>query len=164
MAVRIHLEQVRQQELHLDGELPEGTLALNLGGEDTLLAAAGPLTYELTASLADDTLIVHGALQMDFTGECARCLQPFTLPMQLPQWAVALPVKDEDAIETNNDTVDLTPWMREDILLGLPQHPLCGSACEGLVFQQKNPPSDADDGETPSKTWSQLDQWKQPES
>jgi len=28
--------------------------------------------------------------------------------------------------------VDLTPWVREDILLGFPQHPLCRPECDGL--------------------------------
>jgi len=30
------------------------------------------------------------------------------------------------------DCVDLTPFLREDILLTLPQHPLCKPDCRGL--------------------------------
>jgi uncharacterized metal-binding protein YceD (DUF177 family) len=31
-----------------------------------------------------------------------------------------------------NDAVDLTPYLREDILLEFPQHPLCDADCAGL--------------------------------
>ena len=34
-----------------------------------------------------------------------------------------------------NDCLDLTPYVREDILLALPLHPLCGSDCGGLEFR-----------------------------
>ena len=29
--------------------------------------------------------------------------------------------------------MDLTPYLREDILLALPQHPLCLNDCQGLL-------------------------------
>ena len=80
--------------------------------------------------------------------------------MDFPEWNCVLPLKGPDAIEIIGEHVDLTPWVREDILLGLPQHPLCGSACQGLVLQQEDPPeTDADE---PSADWSKLDEWKQP--
>jgi uncharacterized metal-binding protein YceD (DUF177 family) len=31
-----------------------------------------------------------------------------------------------------NDSVDLTSYLREDILLAFPQHPLCDPGCRGL--------------------------------
>ena len=31
-----------------------------------------------------------------------------------------------------NDCVDLTPYVREDILLEFPRHPLCDPECRGL--------------------------------
>ena len=161
MAMKIFLDEVQQQQLHLEGELTPAELELALGEEESLLQPAGPLAYALNVSESDDTLIIFGRLQMDFAGECARCLRPFNFKIDLPQWAIALPLKGDEAIEQNGDSVDLTPWLREDILLGLPQHPLCGSACEGLVFQQENQPPDESD---PSEDWSKLDDWKQPKS
>ncbi|MBC8326046.1 MAG: DUF177 domain-containing protein [Verrucomicrobia subdivision 3 bacterium] len=161
MALKIILDDLQDEQLHLEGELTPTELALELGEEEALMKPAGPLAYALTASESDDTLIVFGQLQMDFTAECARCLKPFEFPINLPQWAVALPLKGDDAIEYGWDSVDLTPWLRDDILLRLPQHPLCGPACEGLVFKQESPPpADVAD----SNTWSKLDDWKQPKS
>ena len=161
MAIKIFLDELHNEQLHLEGKLTPAELELALGGDEALMQPDGDLTYQITASESDDTLIVFGQLQMNFTAECGRCLKPFSFPVNLPQWAVALPLKGDDAIEFSDDSVDLTPWLREDILLGLPQHPLCGSACEGLVFQQETPPPAA---EKPSEDWSKLDDWKQPKS
>ena len=161
MAIKIFLDELQNKQLHLEGELTPTELDLALNDDETLMQPAGDLIYQITASESDDTLIVFGQLQMDFTAECGRCLKPFSFSVNLPQWAVALPLKGDDAIEGSGDSVDLTPWLREDILLRLPQHPLCGSACEGLVFQQEAPPPAV---EEPSEDWSKLDDWKQPKS
>ena len=45
MAIKVHLEQLKQQDLHLSGELPEPVLDLQLGGKDALVLSAEPLQY-----------------------------------------------------------------------------------------------------------------------
>ena len=100
-------------------------------------------------------------LELPLDCECARCLKPFAHTLSLTDWTLHLPFNVDGAIETINDSVDLTPWVREDTLLDFPQHPLCGSACEGLVFQKETPPPAV---EEPSEDWSKLDDWKQPKS
>ncbi len=45
--------------------------------------------------------------------------------------------KTGKAVPIKNDCVDLTPWVREDILLGFPQHPLCRPDCGGLKESQR---------------------------
>jgi uncharacterized metal-binding protein YceD (DUF177 family) len=57
--------------------------------------------------------------------------------------------------------VDLTPFLREDILLELPQHPLCKPDCSGLKKpkagkSKKNSPGATAD----SSAWSELDKLK----
>ena len=161
MAIKIFLDELQNEQLHLEGELTPAELDLALNGDEALMQPAGDLIYQITANESDDTLIIFGHLQMDFTAECGRCLKPFSFPVNLPQWALTLPLEGDDATEFSGDSVDLTPWLREDILLRLPQHPLCGSACEGLVFQQETP---RPTHEEPSEDWSKLDDWKQPKS
>jgi len=134
MAIDLSLDQLKQQDLHLHGTLPPEALDLQLG-RDILVHSAGPLDYQLEATRADETLLVRGALQIDFACDCARCLEPFNFTLDLPEWICALPLKGPEAVASNGDSLDLTPWIREDILLGLPQHPLCGEACRGPVAQ-----------------------------
>ena len=159
MSINVHLEQLKEQDLHLAGELPADALNLKLDSGEGLIHSADPLKYQLRAARADDNLIVQGQLEIDLTCDCARCLKLFTHNLNFPRWNCVLPLKGPDAIEIIGEHVDLTLWVREDILLGLPQHPLCDSSCQGLVLQLEEPPEM--DGDEPSTVWSKLDEWKQ---
>jgi uncharacterized metal-binding protein YceD (DUF177 family) len=54
--------------------------------------------------------------------------------------------------------VDLTPFVREDILLGFPQHPLCKPDCGGLKKNQAQKTGGRDKSE--SAAWAELDKLK----
>ena len=136
MAIKINLEQLEEEDSQLAGQLSAAELDLQLGG-DILVHSAGALDYQLDATSAGDTLLVRGVLTIDFACDCARCLEPFTYTLELPDWTCVLPLNGSDAVESKGEHLDLTPWVREDILLGLPQHPQCGSECQGLVSQTK---------------------------
>jgi uncharacterized metal-binding protein YceD (DUF177 family) len=143
MAININLEQLEQEDMQFDGKLPAAELDLQLGG-DILVHSADTLNYQLDATYAGDTLLVRGSLNIDFACDCARCLEPFTFILELPEWTCVLPLKGPDAVEPKGEYLDLTQWVREDILLGLPQHPQCGAQCRGLVSQAKAEETDPD--------------------
>jgi uncharacterized protein len=143
MAININLEQLEQEDMQFDGKLPAAELDLQLGG-DILVHSADTLNYQLDATSAGDTLLVRGVLTIDFACDCARCLEPFTYTLELPDWTCVLPLNGSDAVEPKGEHLDLTPWVREDILLGLPQHPQCGAQCRGLVSQAKAEETDPD--------------------
>jgi uncharacterized metal-binding protein YceD (DUF177 family) len=54
-----------------------------------------------------------------------------------------------------NDCVDLTPFVREDMLLEFPRHPLCKPDCGGLKTKTGKVRKNAD-GIAPS-VWTELD-------
>jgi uncharacterized metal-binding protein YceD (DUF177 family) len=56
----------------------------------------------------------------------------------------------------DGDCVDLTPFLREDILLALPQHPLCSSDCKGLLRKYEREAIPGSGRDKPS-AWSELD-------
>jgi len=61
-------------------------------------------------------------------------------------------------VAIDNDCVDLTPFLREDILLDFPQRPLCKPDCAGLKNQAARP---AEAVEQPAATvWAELDKLK----
>jgi uncharacterized protein len=47
-------------------------------------------------------------------------------------------LEGEDKVLVSNDCVDLTPYVREDIVLAFPQHPLCEPECRGLQAASPN--------------------------
>jgi uncharacterized protein len=160
MPLIINLRHLEHKDLSLKGELPSADLELDKA--DELIHAPHPLQYELEAQRIDHNLLVHGSLQITLECECARCLKPFQHELNFPAWAVHLPLEGEEKVEVVSDTVDLTPYIREDILLAFPQHPLCESECGGL----KNQPSTgvnsngADQTEETSSAWAELNKLK----
>jgi uncharacterized protein len=153
----VNLRHLEEHELHLQGELPAG--ALDFGLRDELLRAEKPLRYDLQVEKLDDSLLVTGSLRLVLDCECVRCLKPFARELKLDSWALHLPLEGEDKVSLNNDCVDLTPFVREDMLLEFPQHPLCKPDCAGL--KKKSPGRKSAGKETlkPS-AWTELDKLK----
>ena len=134
MPLIINLRHLENRNLVLRGELPLAELELDL--HDELIRATQPLLYDLEIEMLDDSLLVQGLLQLTLECQCARCLKSFKFELELDPWVQHLPLEGEEAVSIKNDCVDLTPLMREDILLGFPQHPLCRPDCDG--FKQAN--------------------------
>ena len=158
MPLTFNIRHLEKKDLRLEGKLPSEELELEL--HDERIRPAGPLEYELEAEQIDDAdALVQGTLRLLVEYDCVRCLKKFTRPLEIEDWACHLPLKGDDATPVSNDLVNLTPYIREDILLALPQHPLCEPECGGL----KLPASVKDPGEKPdevSSAWSELDKLK----
>lgn len=134
MPLLVNLHHLSKKTLHLSGELTEEDL--DLAGVDELIHWPQPLRYDLEAQLLDNAVLAQGTLHVTLRCECVRCLKEFNFPLELAGWAAHLPLEGEDKVAVQDDCVDLTPLIREDILLKLPQHPLCETECPGLPNQQ----------------------------
>ena len=130
MPLLLNLRKLQTEPLELSGELPVADLTLE--PVDEALHLIYPLEHDLTATLMEEAVLVQGELRLPMECECVRCLERFDFELELPDFAVHLPLSGEDAVPVVDDSVDLTPFVREDILLGLPQHPLCKPDCRGL--------------------------------
>ena len=160
MPLTIHLRHLDEEPVTLRGELPAAEL--DLEDYDAQIHAPFPLQHDLEAQLMDDGILVRGRLHLQLQCECARCLKAFPLVIDLPDWAALLPLHGEEAVLVRDDCVDLTPLIREDILLTFPQRPLCEPECAGLPIPQSggaNKPSGASQSET-SSAWAQLNKLK----
>jgi uncharacterized metal-binding protein YceD (DUF177 family) len=157
MSLKFNLRQLEEDELRLKGELP--VAELDLGVTDELVRAEKPLRYHLTLQKLHDSILVTGKLVLPLDCQCGRCLKPITQDLVLNDWALHLPLEGEDKVSIENDSVDLTPFVREDILLDFPQHPLCKPECAGL--KNKNTVRAVAAGEKPaSVVWAELDKLK----
>jgi uncharacterized metal-binding protein YceD (DUF177 family) len=93
--------------------------------------------------------------------QCVRCLKAFEYKLELPDWACHIPLLGEEKAPIVSDCVDLTPFLREDILLELPQHPLCKPDCGGLKKPKAGKSKKTSPGVTPdASAWSELDKLK----
>jgi uncharacterized metal-binding protein YceD (DUF177 family) len=107
------------QEIPEDGTFLKGELAPKpYGLETTDSAEWEAIRYEFHLSRLNEQIMVTGRLAVRARLPCARCLEPISIPIEIPQFKRFYPVNDVDFI-------DLTADIREDILLGLPIAPRC---------------------------------------
>jgi len=142
----------------LKGELPVVELDLDL--HDEVIHLNQPLVYDLRVEKLDKGILVQGSLRLPLACECVRCLKPFQQQMALEDWTCHLPLEGDEKIEVTNDVVDLTPYVREDILLAFPQHPLCEPECRGLVNRKDRESGSAPEPTLTSSAWAELDKLK----
>ncbi len=159
MPVLLNLRQLAETTLHVQGEL--AVEELDWGGPDDLVALTSPLRYAFHAHQEGEILLLHGALQVELSCQCARCLRVFRRALVLAPWTAEIPLAGPEALPVLGDLVDLTQRLREDTVLALPQHPHCEPVCGGeaagpVLPAETSTPLAADR----TTDWSALDRLK----
>jgi uncharacterized protein len=150
--MKIHLRHIHADGLHLEGE--EECLIPELAAEG--VRCTGPLRYALDLGISEGALWATGSLAQPVELTCVRCLEPFLFDIEAKAFSIHLDL-------TGPELIDLTPYLREDILLNLPAHPHCdregGRVCPAQkVTEEGTAPPDADEKRQPD--WSVLDKLK----
>jgi uncharacterized protein len=160
--LNVGLRQLETGTALVTGEVSAADLDLEV--EDELVHLKHPIQVDLEVQRLEESLLARGSVLVVLSCECARCLKPFEIPLELDPYDLFVPMDGEDAVTPDNDSVDLTPFLREDILLRFPQHPLCEPNCGGLARMR---PDSANKSETtskatdkPSLAWSELNKLK----
>jgi len=130
MPLLFNIRHLEHQAVTLRGELP--VAELDVDGIDELIQANSPLHHDLMVERHERRILVQGRLELKLRCDCVRCLKGFEHRLVFESWSCLLPLEGEDKVLVSNDCVDLTPYVREDIVLAFPQHPLCEPECRGL--------------------------------
>ena len=130
MPLIVNLHHLEAHPVQLKGELTVEELELD--SRDEMIRAEGPLRYDLEVQKVEDGLLLHGSLQLTLHCQCVRCLKPFEHQISLSRWTRLCALHGEEKVTQVNNCADLTPQIREDILLEFPRHPLCATDCRGL--------------------------------
>ena len=145
--MKIHLKQVPAQGLHLDGD--EDCPIHDLEAEG--IRCAGPLHYNIDVGVAGGALWARGSLSQPVELRCVSCLENFVHDIQVPTFAVHTELPGPE-------TVDLTPFIREDLLLNLPAHPRCDT--DGNRVCKAKQLKTVEQDTKPKLDWSALDKLK----
>lgn len=104
-------------------------------------AFVGPATVQLRYYRAGQEIFLEGAMRTTVVGQCARCLESFEFShaprfsfVMVPQqgrWAEE-GLADGDVTWYQGEEIDVSPMLRERMLLALPTLPLCREGCRGL--------------------------------
>ncbi len=130
----------REVTRHLDYQCVQSMLA-PVGVELTTEEAEAQV--ELTLSLIEDAILVHGTIQASFNITCGRCLGPAPVRLEerdlhvtfLPAPSNAesdLEINDVNTFTHDGDELDLEPFVRELLVMSIPMAPLCDPDCKGI--------------------------------
>ncbi len=118
--------KINVKRIPLEGESFQGTEPASIMDlDEPNVHFEHEVAYELEAQLQGNALLVTGRLETPATLRCSRCLKSFELPVRVREFVFHQELHGEDF-------VDLTPGIREDIILELPQRALCAEDCKGL--------------------------------
>jgi len=137
-------------------ELHGTTSAANLGLEEADAEPVGDLRYDLEAGISDGGLWLRGTLALDVRLTCVRTLEKFVTTLEVPDFA--------HQIEWNGrEQIDLTEYLREDILLALPPYPKRDpveetTSSSEIPLIERAPEKDT--GSSQNKAWDALDRLK----
>jgi uncharacterized metal-binding protein YceD (DUF177 family) len=145
--MKIHLKQIPAQGLHLDGDEDCPIHGLEADG----IRCVGALHYDIDVGVAGGGLWARGSLSQPVELRCVSCLENFVHDIQVPAFAVHTELHGPE-------TVDLTPLMREDLLLNLPAHPRCDRDGNRVCKGKKN--ETAEEDLKRKADWSALDKLK----
>src|SRR5260370_41372993 len=124
-----------EPEQEINGSLTEGPVREYL--------VEGPIAVAVSYYRAGAEVFLTGELTAHTAARCARCLDEFSAPSTRPFRYVLTPrvIGDGEGDDEREDLeysvydgeeIDLTPLIREQMLLALPTQPLCSDDCRRL--------------------------------
>ncbi|CAN5468555.1 DUF177 domain-containing protein [soil metagenome] len=99
-----------------------------------------PVELNLTLQSVSEGVLVTGTVSAPTTGECARCLSPFTDSVSIeltelfayPESTTEATTEEDEVGHVVDDRVDLEQAIVDAVGLELPLAPVCGEDCPGL--------------------------------
>jgi uncharacterized metal-binding protein YceD (DUF177 family) len=151
--MKIHLKQIPPDGLHLEGEEKCPIPELEAEG----IRCAGPLSYALDLGISEGALWANGTLSQPVELRCVSCLEPFIYNIEVRSFALHTELSGPEQL-------DLTPYLREDVLLNLPPYPHCdrdgNRVCKAAEVANAAAAKPESVSNEPPPAWSELDKLK----
>lgn len=89
------------------------------------IVSEGDIGVYATAVLVSNEIIVQGRIEASYSCECDRCLSPIAIPIEVDNFILNYEYHDQDF-------QDISPEVRDEILLTIPTKILCSPDCKGI--------------------------------
>lgn len=152
--------------LRTPGNRSDHVIAWRPEGLASSAAAVVAVDGTITLEGIGEKLSASGPLDVAWTGDCRRCLEPAgdTLRLDLREFYEKVPEEGETYQLPTDETLDLEPMLREQALLSLPVAPLCRDDCAGPApdrfpasVEVDEPAPAEDDAPQGDPRWAALD-------
>jgi len=136
--LRVDLRELARGPVETRGELKQDDPAFE--GTDISLQEPVAVSGRLQ-SIGEGRFYWQGTASTVIQGECRRCLTSVSTPLRLEigalftQDVAALDDPDSYAVAPDATEVDVTPAVREELLLVAPRYVVCREDCKGLCAQ-----------------------------
>lgn len=141
----------RELDVELADQWGEGLVHVNKGDSIHVDARLESLHDGILVTAQADTVA---------KGECGRCLDPMTLPVEVDITELfAYPSEEDFDYEVSNDAIDLESPLRDAVVLALPFQPVCRPDCPGLdpeTGEKLETSADAQDARPVDARWAAL--------
>ena len=135
-AARIDLDRLRHGPVQVSADLPGDPASWGL--TDVEMPEAARLEYRAEPG-GPGGVRVSGRLLADLRLRCRRCLSPVQCPLAIGfDFRFDAAVQEEDGergvfpIEREAAFLDLSQQLREEMLVAVPEYPVCRDSCPGL--------------------------------
>jgi uncharacterized protein len=123
--------------VHRPGEMRERTLDVpapeQYGAGAATVKEGTSLEIDLKLEGLHEGILVTAEIETTATGECVRCLDPVSIPVQVEfQELFAYSADEAFDFAVQDDHVNLEPVVRDAVVLALPFQPVCRPDCPGL--------------------------------
>ncbi len=155
--MRVNIDEIKEAGLDRSWDVSQAQLDEMLAGDPAGYRARGPAHVEARLEKLGRRVRVEGDAKAALTAACKRCLAPVSVDVPVEFELTLVPAderaeddaaagpKDErgpkggsfsagDAEEETytGKVIDLDPIVREQLLLAMPEYPVCDEQCKGL--------------------------------
>jgi uncharacterized protein len=143
------------REKHLEFPAPQ-----RLGEGIASVNAGTTIVMDVRLEGLHDGILVSAEIETTADGECVRCLDPITLPVEVEfQELFAYSPTEELEFSVQDNHVNCEQLIRDAVVLSLPFQPLCDEDCLGLdpATGEKLTEPREQDGSTIDPRWAALE-------
>ena len=154
--MRVNIDEIKESGLRRAWDVTREQLDEMVAGDPAGYRARGPAHVETRLEKLERRVRVEATAKAELQAACGRCLVPVKLDVPVEFELTLVPADEyDDAAGTEKDgnksatggsfdlgaaeedtysgkVIDLDPIVREQVLLALPQYPVCTDACKGL--------------------------------
>lgn len=121
----INVALLEKSDIELNGVMTPGEMEIK---DSELIKFTDDITYQLHAKLLNGSILLDGQVASGISSFCGRCT--VAIEQNLVNRTICHFYEDFD-----QQTLDVTDDIREDLLIALPVNPLCSDKCLGLCNQ-----------------------------
>ncbi|MFA5430055.1 MAG: DUF177 domain-containing protein [Candidatus Omnitrophota bacterium] len=119
--MKIDVRNIPPEGLFREENIPPEELDM----ETELVSLSGPVAVKARIFRIGDILDINAAVSAVLELSCSRCLCDYSLPL-------AKAFRFDHRIESGEEEADLTPYIRDELMVDYPVKPLCNDNCKGL--------------------------------